>query len=126
MVAKLNEDPNTAAATVLSLRSMFFYFDTLTTEVLKDKRVRLALNYAVDKQAIIDGLLNGLGEASGLGVPIHMAEVDKSIGPYPYDPEKARPSWPRPVTPTVSRSTCTPPRVAIRWTRRSSWPWPIS
>ena len=58
---------------------------------LHDKRVRLALNYAVDKQAIVDELLGGIGQVpncqmvapSGFG-------YDPDIPTIPYDPEKAK------------------------------------
>jgi peptide/nickel transport system substrate-binding protein len=58
--------------------------------LFKDKRVRQALSYAIDKQEIIDGVLLGLGQvASGPYKPgswVHNPEVRR----YPYDPERAR------------------------------------
>jgi peptide/nickel transport system substrate-binding protein len=57
---------------------------------LKDVRVRQALNFAVDKQAIVDEILAGTtriatqGSASGL--PGH----DPGIAPVPYDPARAK------------------------------------
>ena len=59
-------------------------------EALADARVRQALNYAVDRQTIIDALLGGT--ATPLGQPF----VPGGFGynpnnePYPYDPEEAR------------------------------------
>ncbi len=59
-------------------------------EPFSDVRVRQALNYAVDVQAIIDALLAGNGQRlpnffvpGGLG-------FDGDLAPYPYDPEKAK------------------------------------
>lgn len=56
---------------------------------LDDVRVRQALNYAVDKQAIIDNVLFGYGEVANTFLP-KMPGHDPSIAPYPYDPEKAK------------------------------------
>ena len=59
-------------------------------EALTDARVRQALNYAVDRQTIIDALLGGT--ATPLGQPF----VPGGFGynpdnqAYPYDPDKAR------------------------------------
>jgi len=52
-----------------------------------DKRVRQALNYAVDKEAIAKGIFHG--EASPTGAAQILPEFF-DIKPYPYDPSKAR------------------------------------
>ena len=60
------------------------------TGPLGDKRVRQALNYAVDKQSIIDNIFSGSGTpASQAAVPTAFG-YNKSVQPYPYDPEKAK------------------------------------
>lgn len=57
------------------------------TEV-KDVRVRQALNYGVDIQAILDAFFFGKAErAAGFVNPPNDL---KSLEPYPYDPEKAK------------------------------------
>ncbi|MFN8535057.1 MAG: ABC transporter substrate-binding protein [Dehalococcoidia bacterium] len=57
---------------------------------LKDKRVRQAFNYAVDKQAIADGIYRGYAKPSGqLAVPGSLY-WDDSVQPYPYDPAMAK------------------------------------
>jgi peptide/nickel transport system substrate-binding protein len=55
-----------------------------------DKRVRQALNYAVDKQAIDRALYSGL--ATPLASPLPEAQwgFDKTMTGYPYDPAKAK------------------------------------
>lgn len=58
---------------------------------LHDKRVRQALNYAIDKQAIIDNLFNG--EAQRLNGQVLRSDqlgFDRGITDYPYDPAKAK------------------------------------
>jgi peptide/nickel transport system substrate-binding protein len=56
---------------------------------LNDLRLRRALAYAVDRQAIIDGLLQGLAKpASGLLPPDHWA-YSGSLQHYDYNPDMA-------------------------------------
>lgn len=56
----------------------------------KDKKVRQALNYAVDKNELIEGVLLGEGRAcTGQFVPESWA-FNKDVKPYPFDPEKAK------------------------------------
>jgi peptide/nickel transport system substrate-binding protein len=58
---------------------------------LADKRVRQALNYAVDKDAIIKTLLGGIGEPINGPLTYAHEGFDASLPtPYPYDPEKAK------------------------------------
>ncbi len=60
------------------------------TGPLADKRVRQALNYAVNKQAVIDAIFGGIGNpASQAAVPTAFG-YNSDIKPYPYDPDKAR------------------------------------
>ena len=59
-------------------------------EGLRDKRVRQAINYAVNKQAIVDRLLQGYGRAMGQPCSAQTSCYDSALAPYPYDPEKAR------------------------------------
>jgi len=55
----------------------------------KDKRVRQAMNYAVDKDAINKGLYGGATTASQ-GMPPVLWGYNKSVAPYPYDAAKAQ------------------------------------
>ncbi|MFH1867635.1 MAG: peptide-binding protein [Candidatus Omnitrophota bacterium] len=62
----------------------------LLDDRFKDKRVRQALNMAVDKQELIDGVLMGLGRiCTGPFVPESWA-YNKDVSPNPFDPEKAK------------------------------------
>lgn len=57
---------------------------------LKDKRVRQALNYAVNKEAIASILMGGAATPSGQLASRGILGFDPSIAPYPYDPAKAK------------------------------------
>ena len=55
-----------------------------------DKRVRLAMNYAIDKQEIIDGVYLGLGINIASPYKPGTRWSNPNLQPYPYDPAKAR------------------------------------
>ena len=55
-----------------------------------DVKVRQAFNYAVDKQAIVSGVLQGAGYVAASPLRDGMLGYDASLQPYPYDPNKAK------------------------------------
>ena len=55
----------------------------------KDRRVRQAMNYAVDKDAVNKGLYGGATTASQ-GMPPVLWGYNKAVQPYPYDVAKAK------------------------------------
>jgi len=58
--------------------------------IFSDRRVRQAMNYAVDMDTINEALLGGLARGR-MEVPVNGEFwIDPSIEPYPYDPDKAR------------------------------------
>jgi peptide/nickel transport system substrate-binding protein len=57
----------------------------------KDVRVRQALNYAVDKEALAEGLFEGFAQvAQGQLLSPSFFGFNQKVGPYPYDPAKAK------------------------------------
>jgi peptide/nickel transport system substrate-binding protein len=60
-----------------------------STSPWHDRRVRLAANLAVDKQAIIDVERLGLGRPAGSIIP-RALEFALPLEPFPYDPAQAR------------------------------------
>jgi peptide/nickel transport system substrate-binding protein len=62
-----------------------------TVEPFKNKKVRQALNYAVDKEAILKNLLLGYGRIlDGQVVGPDGFGYNPALKPYPYDPKRAR------------------------------------
>jgi len=55
-----------------------------------DKRVRQAINYAIDKQEIIDGVYLGLGITIASPYKPGTRWSNPELTPYPYDPAKAK------------------------------------
>ncbi|WP_011581735.1 ABC transporter substrate-binding protein [Chelativorans multitrophicus] len=81
---------DTKVSTIASDSLYFLAFDTTRDTPLKDKRVRQAINYAVDVDAIQAALLNGMGTRIALTLPTNAFAYDQAWKPYPYDPEKAK------------------------------------
>lgn len=56
-----------------------------------DKKIRQAANYAVNKQALVENILQGTAEvAAGPTPPAFAWAYNETLEPYPYDPEKAK------------------------------------
>ena len=71
-----------------STRRLFVGLRAEDSPPLTDRRVRQALNYAVDIQALIDEFHAGYGQRYSSWVnPPH---ADPGLSPWPYNPEKAK------------------------------------
>lgn len=56
-----------------------------------EKAARQAVNYAIDKQTLVEDVLQGTAEvASGPIAPAFAWAYNEELEPYPYDPERAR------------------------------------
>jgi peptide/nickel transport system substrate-binding protein len=56
-----------------------------------DVRVRQAINYAIDKQSLVDNVLSGTAEvAAGPTPPAFAWAYNEALEPYPFDPDRAR------------------------------------
>jgi peptide/nickel transport system substrate-binding protein len=62
----------------------------LTKPVFQDKRVRQAINYAINRQNLADYLFQGLATPTSFEIPDINPYHDPSIAGWEYDPEKAR------------------------------------
>ncbi|WP_349365155.1 MAG: ABC transporter substrate-binding protein [Roseitalea porphyridii] len=73
---------STEGETILSTNNAKAPFD--------DIRVRQAIAHAIDRQAIIDGAMFGLGTPIGSHFAPHHPAYMELVETYPYDPERAR------------------------------------
>ncbi|MBI4228541.1 MAG: peptide-binding protein [Deltaproteobacteria bacterium] len=55
-----------------------------------DRRVRIAMSHLVNRELILEKILFNLGAIVTSPFYINSPEYDKTIEPYPYDPEKAK------------------------------------
>jgi len=95
LVADLPPDQSGAADTertqllaIESTRRLFVGLRFQEDTPLADRRVRQALNYAVDVQALVSEFHAGYGQRYGSWV--NPPNADPALSPWPYDPAKAR------------------------------------
>ena len=71
------------------LKPFYYIFAFQNKGIFKDRRVRIALNYAINKKDLLKSILRDDGEiASGTVFPQSWA-YNKQNKPYPYDPQRA-------------------------------------
>jgi peptide/nickel transport system substrate-binding protein len=89
----LDELRRDASLVVAESNSSAVWYVTLNTRhpILKDRRVRQALNHAVNKEAIIRDILRGTAIVSrGPISPVYGPYYEENTARYPHDLEKAR------------------------------------
>ena len=88
LVKVLEKSPNLDVVSSRSIYARYVAMNTLR-KPFDDKRVRLALNYAVDKAAYLKVVFNGYGVPLDSPLPT-LLPGHVSQTPYPYDPAKAK------------------------------------
>lgn len=85
----IEQDPNLQ---LLQSPGFHIWWIALNVHVppMDNVKVRQALNYAVDKQAIVDSILQGAATLSNGPIIAHSWGNDPAVQPYPYDPEQAK------------------------------------
>lgn len=83
--------PLARVGSVSSVRVIFLGINTTIEGPMQDPRVRQGLNYALNREIIIEAILEGLGTplAPG-GLSNYHFGYDPEIEIFPYDPEKAQ------------------------------------
>ncbi len=88
-IKSIAEGRGTRAVTAAATRTVTFWMNA-TQPPLSDKRVRQALHYALDVNAIITSLYAGLGKPMSGGLADTDFGYNAALKPYPYDPARAR------------------------------------
>jgi peptide/nickel transport system substrate-binding protein len=88
-VPELKSHPLTHVSSAPILRVHYIELDMRSAPMDK-KLVRQAANYAIDKQAVIQKLMGGLGQQVATTVQPAAFGYDPEVKPYPYDPKKAK------------------------------------
>jgi peptide/nickel transport system substrate-binding protein len=90
LVAEIGKGGRADVASVASERTLFMPINTLLGGPTADKRVRQALNHAVNRQDLVKFVLNGFGvPIPGPITPNHFG-FDPSVPPYAHDEGRAR------------------------------------
>ena len=89
-VKRLKDKKNVKVVGGPTTRVVFIGMNMRINDALKNEKVRQAINYAVDKQAIIKGVLDGYAtQVATISTPQYEG-FDQSVQPYEYNPEKAK------------------------------------
>ncbi len=88
--ASKNTDPNVRFIKSAFGQSPFTIWFNMKKKPLDDLRVRQALRYAIDTNAIARDLFGGLAEPISSFLPPWMFGFSDDITKYPYNPDKAR------------------------------------
>ncbi len=104
-LAKLSKDPAVTISRTVSHRLIFLHLDTnrdkspfvmdksgkpLDKNPLKDLRVRKAISKAINRQAIVERVMEGAAVATGQLMPEGMFGYVPGMKPEPYDPDGAK------------------------------------
>jgi peptide/nickel transport system substrate-binding protein len=89
LIPDLKAHSNTYVSTAPILRTHYVMLDMREAPFTK-KEVRQAANYAIDRQAIIDKLMGGLGRAVPTVINPMAFGYDPTVEGYGYDPKKAK------------------------------------
>jgi len=89
LAARIDSSPNASISSATDPMAVGVWLKPLAPP-LNNKTVRQALNYAVNKDAIVKTIW--AGRATVLGSPLFpgIFGYDPSVKPYPYDPQKAK------------------------------------
>jgi peptide/nickel transport system substrate-binding protein len=98
---RLRNEPELSLAEAVSSRVVYIALDqhaepspgipdTKGRNPLKDRRVRQALSHAIDRNNIVDKVLDGLGRAAGDLLPAPAFGTAKDTRPDRYDPQVAK------------------------------------
>jgi len=62
----------------------------LTRPPLDNLKVRQAMSFAIDRQAIVNNVLQGQGTVAHGPIPPGLSAYDPDYNPFPYDPDRAK------------------------------------
>ena len=88
-IAMLQADPNLQVLQQEGLNVGYLAFN-VTKKPFDDKRVRQAINMAIDKDSIISAVYQSAGKPAKNPIPPTIWSYDDAISAYPYDVEKAK------------------------------------
>ncbi|MBS3813136.1 ABC transporter substrate-binding protein [Candidatus Bipolaricaulota bacterium] len=88
-IEQIEKRSTTKLGVATGSRVIFVGLDSVQDTPLENVKVRQALNYAVNKDPIIESLLHGLAEETVTLLTEKDLGFNPDVEPYPYDPEKA-------------------------------------
>ncbi|MFM1654781.1 ABC transporter substrate-binding protein [Brevibacillus sp. B_LB10_24] len=87
-VDRLKQNSNIDVQITPAYRNLYIAINA-SKPLFQDVKVRQALNYAVDKETIVNKILNGQAKVADAAISESVTGYS-SVGEYPFDPEKAK------------------------------------
>jgi peptide/nickel transport system substrate-binding protein len=88
-ISKIRNNPNLQLLSAPGLNVGYLAMNT-EKKPFGDKRIRQAINYAINKKDIVDNLYRGTGQVAKNPMPPTLWGYNDAIQDYPYDPVKAK------------------------------------
>jgi peptide/nickel transport system substrate-binding protein len=90
-LASIQGNPNLEVTALKGAQSLSYNINLFkTTPPFRDKRVRQAMNYAIDREAIVRSILGGRGTTLPGPLWPGFLGYTPDVKPYPYDPDMAK------------------------------------
>lgn len=87
---KIQDNDDLQFLSTPSMKIIMFYLNTQSATPVNDSRVRQAIEYAIDKEAIVQAVCYGYGSVAYAIVPDSVSEYKEVREPHVYDLEKAK------------------------------------
>jgi peptide/nickel transport system substrate-binding protein len=68
----------------------YMAFNQARFEPFRDRRVRQAISYAINTQAIVENIFRGIAVQASQPIPEQVLGYNEELDPYPHDPEQAQ------------------------------------
>ena len=87
-IRELQANPDVTMIIDPSTRTDYLMFNH-SKRPFQDRKVRQAISYAINRQALVRNVLFGFGEPAASFMPLGAIMRDNTLQPYPYDPGRA-------------------------------------
>lgn len=81
---------NTEVLSIQGINIGYLAMNMAKFEPFRDKKVRKALNYAINTKVIVKQIFHGLAVQASQPITKKVLGYNEELEPYPYDPEKAK------------------------------------
>ena len=68
----------------------YLAFNMARVEAFRDKRVRQAISYAINTEAIVNTIFRGIAVQASQPIPSNVLGYNEELDPYPHDPQQAQ------------------------------------
>jgi len=68
----------------------YMAFNMANVEAFQDRRVRRAISLAINTEAIVNNIFQGIAEQASQPIPSNVLGYNDELDPYPHDPERAQ------------------------------------